>query len=630
MNTMNTNDRRFLIFGIGVVAALLVLALINLYQARNAGPHVTTISYSEFLDDVEHGQIASVTMTGHSISGIFTNRGLFRTYAADDPELVKVLRAKGIAITATVPPEGGTVWVNALITLLPMILLVGVALLFMRRMPGMGGRAMGLGKSKAKLLAQSPDRVTFKDVAGVDEAMESLQEIVDFLRDSQKFQRLGGRIPRGVLLIGPPGTGKTLLARAVAGEANVPFYTISGSNFVEIFVGVGASRVRDLFEQAKKTAPCIIFMDEIDAVGRRRGAGVGGGNDEREQTLNQLLVEMDGFESNAGVIMIARDQSSRRTGSGADSPRTIRSRNRARESRCCGPRAHLRVHARKVPLSAGVDLKIVARGTPGFSGADLMNLVNEAALLAARRTRSDVGMREFEDAKDTVTMGVERRTHVMSEDEKRLTAYREGGRAIVALHVPSADPVHKVTIVTRGRATGMVKQLPEEERLSMTLEQMTSRLAIMMAGRCAEEMIFGRDKVTSGTADDIEEATKLARTMVTRWGLSERLGTVAYGENEGEDVFLGHSITRQNNVSEETAQTIAVEVRKFIDEARTQAGRVLSAHRDQLDALAQGLLQFETLSGEDIRNLLAGRPPIRDIEHEATPASAPSPANEPI
>jgi cell division protease FtsH len=626
---MSSSDKRFLVFGICVVAALLLLAVVNLYQARNAGPRVTALSYSEFLDDVGRGQIDSVTMAGHSIDGFFTNHNAFRTYAADDPELVKVLRAKGIAITATAPPEGESVWVSALINLLPMLLLVGVALLFIRRMPGMGGRAAGLGKSNAKLLAQSPDRVTFKDVAGVDEAVESLQEIVDFLRDSHKFQRLGGRIPRGVLLIGPPGTGKTLLARAVAGEANVPFYTISGSNFVEMFVGVGASRVRDLFERAKKTAPCIIFMDEIDAVGRRRGAGLGGGNDEREQTLNQLLVEMDGFESNAGVILIAATNRP-----DVLDPALLRPGRFDREIVLANPdvvgREHiLRVHVRAVPLSAEVDLRVVARGTPGFSGADLMNLVNEAALLAARRAKNDVGMREFEDAKDTVTMGVQRRTHVMSEDEKRLTAYREGGRAIVALHAPSADPVHKVTIVTRGRATGMVKQLPEDDRLSMTLEQMTSRLAIMMAGRCAEEMIFGRDKVTSGTADDIEEATSLARTMVTRWGLSERLGTVAYGENE-EEVFLGHSIARRNNVSEETAQTIAVEVRTLIDAARAQAARVLSTHRDQLEALAQALLQFETLSGEDIRNLLAGKPPARDTDSEPAPESSPAPATGPI
>lgn len=623
---MNSSDRRFLTFGVCVVAAVLILALVNLYQAKRAGPHVADISYSEFLDEVDHGQIASVTMAGHSIGGVFVTHGLFRTYAADDPDLVKLLRAKGIAITAIAAPESQSVWVTALITLLPMILLVVVALFFMRRMPGVGGRAMGLGKSKAKMLAESSDRVSFKHVAGVDEAMESLREIVEFLRDPHKFLRFGGRIPRGVLMVGPPGTGKTLLARAVAGEANVPFYTISGSDFVEMFVGVGASRVRDLFQQAKKTAPCIIFMDEIDAVGRRRGAGLGGGNDEREQTLNQLLVEMDGFEANAGVILIAATNRP-----DILDPALLRPGRFDREIVLANPdvlgREHiLGVHLRAVPLSADVDLKVVARGTPGFSGADLMNLVNEAALLAARRNKDAVGMREFEDAKDTVTMGVERRTHVMSEDEKRLTAYREGGRAIVALHVPSADPVHKVTIVTRGRETGMVKQLPEDDRPFMTLEQMKSRLAILMAGRCAEEMIFGRDKVTSGTADDIEEATKLARTMVTRWGLSEELGTVAYAENE-EEVFLGHSVARQQNVSEETAQTIAVEVRKLIDAARAQALRVLTSHHNQLETLAQGLLQFETLSGEDIGNLLAGRPATRSAEG---PESAPAPAARPV
>ncbi|HTU47946.1 MAG TPA: ATP-dependent zinc metalloprotease FtsH [Bryobacteraceae bacterium] len=621
---MNSSDKRFLIFGICVVAALLLLALVNLYQAKNAGPHVTDLSYSEFLDDVARGQVASVAMAGNSIGGVFANHGLFRTYAPDDPDLVKTLRAKDVAITATAAPQGESIWVGALIDLLPMALLVGVALLFMRRAPGMGGRGMGLGKSKAKLAAQSPDRVTFKDVAGVDEAVGSLQEIVDFLRDSHKFQRLGGRIPRGVLMVGPPGTGKTLLARAVAGEANVPFYTISGSNFVEMFVGVGASRVRDLFEQAKKTAPCIVFVDEIDAVGRRRGAGLGGGNDEREQTLNQLLVEMDGFESNAGVILIAATNRP-----DVLDPALLRPGRFDREIVLANPdvvgrEQILRVHVRRVPLSAEVDLKVLARGTPGLSGADLMNLVNEAALLAARRNKGEVGMREFEDAKDTITMGVER-THVMSEDEKRLTAYREGGRAIVAVHVPSADPVHKATIVTRGRATGMVNQLPEDDRPFMTLEQMSSRLAILMAGRCAEEIFFGRGKVTSGTAGDIEEATKLARTMVTRWGLSERLGTVAYGENE-EEVFLGHSIARQHNVSEETAQVIAAEVRTLIDAARRQANCILTTHRNQWEVLAQGLLQFETLNSEDIRNLLAGRAPNQGTESEARLESAPAPA----
>jgi cell division protease FtsH len=443
--------------------------------------------------------------------------------------------------------------------------------------------------------------------------------MVQFLRDPQKFHRLGGRIPRGVLLVGPPGTGKTLLARAVAGEANVPFFTISGSHFVEMYVGVGASRVRDLFAQAKKHAPCIIFMDEIDAVGRRRGAGVGGGNDEREQTLNQLLVEMDGFETNAGVILMAATNRPDVLDPALLRPGRFDRQITVATPDVLGREQILKVYARRVPLSPGTDLRVIARGTPGFSGADLMNLVNEAALLAARRGHDTIGWREFEDAKDTVTMGAERRTHVMTQEEKRLTAYREGGRAIIALHVPAADPVHKATILTRGRTTGMVKQLPENDQSAATFEQMTSRLAIMLGGRVAEELVFGRSQVTSGTAGDIEAATKLARQMVTRWGLSEALGTVAYGENQDE-VFLGHSIARQQNVSEHTAQIIAVEVRKLLDAALAQGRAILSAHRSELDTLAQGLMLYETLSGEDIEGLLAGRAPTREAAVAAAPA----------
>jgi cell division protease FtsH len=442
---------------------------------------------------------------------------------------------------------------------------------------------------------------------------------VQFLRDPQKFHRLGGRIPRGVLLVGPPGTGKTLLARAVAGEANVPFFTISGSHFVEMYVGVGASRVRDLFAQAKKHAPCIIFMDEIDAVGRRRGAGVGGGNDEREQTLNQLLVEMDGFETNAGVILMAATNRPDVLDPALLRPGRFDRQITVAIPDVLGREQILQVYARQVPLSPGTDLRVIARGTPGFSGADLMNLVNEAALLAARRGHDTIGWREFEDAKDTVTMGAERRTHVMTQEEKRLTAYREGGRAIIALHVPAADPVHKATILTRGRTTGMVKQLPENDQSAATFEQMTSRLAIMLGGRVAEELVFGRSQVTSGTAGDIEEATKLARQMVTRWGLSEALGTVAYGENQDE-VFLGHSIARQQNISEHTAQIIAAEVRKLLDAALAQGRAILSAHRSELDTLAQGLMLYETLSGEDIEGLLAGRAPTREAAVAAAPA----------
>jgi cell division protease FtsH len=604
---MKAGNNGFRIFSACVIAALLLIAAVNLYQAHNAQPHARSLSYSEFLDDVDQGRVRTVTIAGHRIGGTFTNQAAFRTYAADDPDLIRLLRQKGIAITAEEPSATAPSWLTVMSGLLPGVLLVALALLFLRQMPGGGSRGLGLGKSKARLLANVVGRVTFEDVAGVDEARDSLQEIVDFLRDPSRFQRLGGRIPRGVLLVGPPGTGKTLLARAIAGEAKVPFFTISGSDFVEMFVGVGASRVRDMFEQAKKSAPCIIFMDEIDAVGRRRGAGLGGGNDEREQTLNQLLVEMDGFVANEGVILIAATNRP-----DVLDPALLRPGRFDREIVVANPdilgREHiLKVHVRALPLAEDVDLQLIARRTSGFSGADLMNLANEAALLAARRGANTVGMSEFEDAQDTVTMGAERRTQVMTEDERRLTAYREGGRAVVALHVPSSDPVHKATILTRGRTTGMVKQLPEGDQTTMTLEQMNSRLTVMMAGRAAEEMIFGRDKLTSGTAGDIEEATKLARAMVTRWGLSDELGTVAYGENQ-EEVFLGHSVARQQNISDQTAQLIAIEVRKIIDAALERARAILERHRPQLDAVAQGLLEFETLSGAQIAQLSVGEP----------------------
>ncbi len=618
---MSTTDKRFSIFAACVIGGLLVIALINLYQAHTAAPHITHLSYSQFLDDVEKGQIRSVTMSGHEIGGVLADHSPFRTYAADDPDLVRTLRAKAVEITVVAPPAPPSSWTGTG-TMVAMILLVVVSIYFMNRMPGAGRRLAGLGKSRAKRLTPAQGRVTFADVAGVDEARDALREIVDFLRGPHKFERLGGRIPRGVLLVGPPGTGKTLLARAVAGEADVPFFTISGSDFVEMFVGIGASRVRDLFDQAKKSAPCIIFMDEIDAVGRRRGAGLGGGNDEREQTLNQLLVEMDGFQANTGVILIAATNRPDVLDPALLRPGRFDRQVVVSNPDIVGREQILAVHTRGVPLAPDVNLNAIARRTPGFSGADLMNLVNEAALLAARRAHNAVGMPEFDDAKDTVTMGVERRTHVMSEEERRLTAYREGGRAIVALSVPAADPVHKATIVTRGRATGMVKQLPERDQTAMTLEQMTSRLAIMMAGRAAEELIFGRSKVTSGTAGDIDEATKLARTMVTRWGLSDELGPVAYAENQ-EEVFLGHSVARQQSVSEQTAQVIAVEVRKLIDAAVAQARRILTARRGELETLAEGLLRYETLSGDEIRSLLAGRLPAREGRTEPAPAATP-------
>jgi len=605
---MNANFRNFALW---VIIGLVLIALFNLFQ--NSGQRVSghDISYSQFLNDVDQGRVRNVVISGQQIAGMYTDGGAFQTFAPEDPELVKRLEERGVSITAKPPAEAGQSLIGMLVSWLPMFLILAVWIFFMRQMQGTGGKALGFGKSKAKLLTEAHGRVTFEDVAGVDEAKEDLQEIVEFLRDPQKFQRLGGRIPRGVLLVGPPGTGKTLLARAIAGEANVPFFTISGSDFVEMFVGVGASRVRDMFEQAKKNAPCIIFIDEIDAVGRHRGAGLGGGNDEREQTLNQLLVEMDGFEANEGIILIAATNRPDVLDPALLRPGRFDRQIVVPNPDVVGREKILKVHVRKVPLAPDVDLKTVARGTPGFSGADLMNLVNEAALLAARRGKRLVTMAEFEDAKDKVMMGAERRTLVMTEDEKRLTAYHEGGHAICALHVPATDPVHKATIIPRGRALGMVMQLPERDKLSMSLEQMTSRLAIMMGGRVAEEIIFGRDKVTSGAASDIEGATRLARMMVTRWGLSDELGTVAYGENQ-EEVFLGHSVSRQQNVSEETAQKIDAEIRRLVESGLAEARRILTDHRDELETLAQGLLEYETLSGEEIRNLLAGKPPVRD------------------
>ncbi|HKO55652.1 MAG TPA: ATP-dependent zinc metalloprotease FtsH, partial [Thermoanaerobaculia bacterium] len=542
-------------------------------------------------------------------------------YVPQGAGLIAQLQQKGVVIKAE-PPAQPSLLGSLLLSLLPIALMIGIVVWLSRRAMGQqggGGGLMSIGKSKAKLLTEAHGRVTFDDVAGIDEAKEDLQEVVEFLRDPQKFQRLGGRIPRGVLLVGPPGTGKTLTARAVAGEANVPFFTISGSDFVEMFVGVGASRVRDMFEQAKKNAPCIIFIDEIDAVGRHRGAGLGGGNDEREQTLNQLLVEMDGFEANEGVIIIAATNRPDVLDPALLRPGRFDRQIVVPNPDVTGREKILRVHVRKVPLAPDVDLKVIARGTPGFSGADLMNLVNEAALLAARRGKRIVTMKEFEDAKDKVMMGAERRTLVMTDDEKRLTAYHEAGHAVVALNVPATDPVHKATIIPRGRALGMVMQLPERDKLSMSYEQMTSRLAIMMGGRIAEEMIFGKDKVTSGAQSDIEQATRLARMMVTKWGFSPELGTVAYGENQDE-VFLGMSMGRQQNISEATSQKIDSEVRRLVEDGLNDARRILTEKAHELEALARGLLEYETLSGDEIRHLLDGQPPVRDTGEAVTPS----------
>jgi cell division protease FtsH len=494
-----------------------------------------------------------------------------------------------------------------LLSWFPMLLLIGVWIFFMRQMQSGGGKAMGFGKSKARMLTEKVGRVTFDDVAGIDEAKEELEEVVEFLRDPQKFQRLGGKIPKGCLLVGPPGTGKTLLARAIAGEANVPFFTISGSDFVEMFVGVGASRVRDMFEQGKKNAPCIIFIDEIDAVGRHRGAGLGGGNDEREQTLNQLLVEMDGFEANEGVILIAATNRPDVLDPALLRPGRFDRQVVVPNPDVLGREKILRVHMRKVPLAPDVDPKVIARGTPGFSGADLANLVNEAALLAARGGKRVVTMADFENAKDKVMMGAERRSMVMTEEEKALTAYHEAGHALVGLFVPGNDPLHKVTIIPRGRALGVTMNLPEKDRYGFKKAEITAKLAMMFGGRVAEELIYGPENVTTGAGNDIQQATNLARSMVTEWGMSEKLGPLRYNENQDE-IFLGHSVARSQHISEATAQIIDEEIRRIVDEAEATARKVLEEHMDDLHALAKGLLEFETLSGDEVQKILRGEP----------------------
>ena len=588
-----------------VIIALLVLALFNLFQGPSSRSGSTEMPYSEFLREVDSGNINDVRIQGNTISGHDRSGSSFSTYAPNDPNLVRRLSESGVTIRAAPDEEGTPTLFAILLNWFPMLLLIGVWIFFMRQMQSGGGKAMGFGKSKARLLTERQGRITFDDVAGIDEAKEELEEIVEFLKDPQKFQRLGGRIPKGALLVGPPGTGKTLLARAIAGEANVPFFTISGSDFVEMFVGVGASRVRDMFEQAKKNAPCIIFIDEIDAVGRHRGAGLGGGNDEREQTLNQLLVEMDGFEANEGVILVAATNRPDVLDPALLRPGRFDRQVVVPNPDILGREKILKVHMRKVPLSPDVDAKVVARGTPGFSGADLANLVNEAALLAARKNKRVVTMAEFEQAKDKVMMGAERRSMVMSEQEKELTAYHESGHAIVGLYVPGNDPLHKVTIIPRGRALGVTMNLPETDKWSMKKMELEAKLAMMFGGRVAEELVFGQDNVTTGASNDIHQATRLARAMVTEYGMSEKLGRLRYADNE-EEVFLGHSVAQRKNVSDNTAQIIDEEIRRIIEEAEERAKQVLIEHRDGLEAVTRGLLEYETLSGEEVQQLLRG------------------------
>jgi cell division protease FtsH len=616
---MNSNFRNLAIW---VVIGLLLMALFNLFQNPGQGRRGNEISYSEFLAGVDSGNVAEVTIAKHRISGSYRDKGAqFTTIAPEDPNLVERLNKKGVKITARPPEEDVPSILGVLVNWFPMLLLIGVWIFFMRQMQSGGGRAMGFGKSKAKLLTERQGRVTFEDVAGVDEAKTDLQEIVEFLRDPQKFQRLGGRIPRGALLVGPPGTGKTLIARAVAGEANVPFFTISGSDFVEMFVGVGASRVRDMFDQAKKNAPCIIFIDEIDAVGRHRGAGLGGGNDEREQTLNQLLVEMDGFEANEGIIIIAATNRPDVLDPALLRPGRFDRQIMVPNPDVAGREKILRVHMRKVPLAPDVDPRVIARGTPGFSGADLANLVNEAALLAARRNKRLVTQAEFEDSKDKVMMGAERRSMIMTEEEKLATAYHEAGHALINLLVAGNDPLHKVTIIPRGRALGVTMSLPERDKLSYSKQWCEARIAMMFGGRIAEQLIYGEDHLNTGASNDIMQATELARRMVTEWGMSDKLGPLRYNENQ-QEVFLGHAITQRQNMSEDTAKLIDEEIRRIVTEGEKKAREVLFANRDKLEAITQALMEYETISGDEVQLVMRGEKIVRSNDDEESKGSA--------
>ncbi len=611
---MNSNFRNFAIW---VIIALLLVALFNLFQNNGQRGRGTELSYSEFLNSVEGKTVSEVTIKGNRLSGRLENGDTFTTYAPRDPKLVEELRKAGVKIKARPTEDEVPSIFSVIVSWFPMLLLIAVWIFFMRQMQSGSGRAMGFGKSKAKLLTERHGRVTFEDVAGVDEAKHDLQEIVEFLRDPQKFQRLGGRIPRGALLVGPPGTGKTLLARAIAGEANVPFFTISGSDFVEMFVGVGASRVRDMFEQAKKNAPCIVFIDEIDAVGRHRGAGLGGGNDEREQTLNQLLVEMDGFEANEGIILIAATNRPDVLDPALLRPGRFDRQIVVPNPDVAGREKILRVHMRKVPLAPDVDPKVLARGTPGFSGADLANLVNEAALLAARRNKRLVTQDEFEDSKDKVMMGAERKSMAMTEEEKLATAYHEAGHAIVNVLVEGNDPLHKVTIIPRGRALGVTMSLPERDKLSYSKKWCEARLAMTFGGRVAEQIMYGKDHLNTGAASDITQATSIARSMVTEWGMSEKLGPLLYNENQ-QEVFLGHAITQRQNMSEETARLIDEEVRRLVMAGEQKAWEVLGANKDKLEAVAQALMEFETINGEECQAVMRGEKIMRKEDDEDT------------
>ena len=598
------------------VIVLLIVGLFNLFKNPKHPVASDTVPFSSFLKNVEDGRVVQVEIKGNDIEGVLADGTAFKTYAPNDPNLVEKLASKGVNITAA-PQDNQmpSLW-GILLSWFPMLLLIGVWVFFMRQMQGGKGGAMGFGKSKAKLLSEARGKVTFNDVAGIDEAKEEVEEIVEFLKDPRKFRRLGGKIPKGALLIGPTGTGKTLLAKAIAGEASVPFFSISGSDFVEMFVGVGASRVRDMFEQGKKNAPCIIFIDEIDAVGRSRGAGLGGGNDEREQTLNQLLVEMDGFETNEGVILIAATNRPDVLDPALIRPGRFDRQVVVPNPDIVGREAILKIHIKKIHTGPDVKLRTIARGTPGFSGADLANLCNESALLAARKNKKVVTMEDIEEAKDKVMMGAERRSMVMTEDDKKLTAYHEGGHALVAINEKASDPIHKATIIPRGKALGIVWTLPERDKYSHTREYLEANISKAMGGRVAEELIFGHDKVTSGASSDIQMATKLAKDMVTRFGMSKELGPLTYGENEDE-VFLGRSITRHQHMSEETANKVDIEIKKIVDAGYQRAKKIITEKIDDLHKIAKALLLYETLSGEEIKDLiLKNTQPTRKKEED--------------
>jgi len=605
---------------IWLVVALVLMTVFNQFNSRQQQTAQAHLDYSQFLDQVKKGQIAKVVIEGRTLNATTTDGKRVSTFAPSDLWMVSDLLKNGVNIEAK-PEEEQGFFSQVFISWFPMILLIGVWIFFMRQMQGGGkGGAFSFGKSKARLLDEAKERLTFADVAGCDEAKEEVSELVDFLRDPTKFQNLGGRIPRGVLMVGSPGTGKTLLAKAIAGEAKVPFFSISGSDFVEMFVGVGAARVRDMFEQAKKQSPCIIFIDEIDAVGRQRGAGLGGGNDEREQTLNALLVEMDGFEGASGVIVIAATNRPDVLDAALLRPGRFDRQVVVPLPDIRGREQILMVHMRKVPCAPDVDANVIARGTPGMSGADLANLVNEAALFAARRTKRFVEMDDFEAAKDKIFMGAERRSMVMPEEERRNTAYHESGHAVVAKLMPKTDPVHKVTIIPRGRALGLTMQLPSEDRYSMDKERILSTLAVLFGGRIAEEIFM--NQMTTGASNDFERATDMARKMVTQWGMSDALGPMVYGENEGE-VFLGRSVTTHKNISEATMQKVDVEIRRIIDQQYTLARHLIETHRDKIEAMTHALLEWETIDADQINDIMDGNPPRPPKPSQARQAPKP-------